>query len=251
LADDEVLITVEFIPSDIISGNLTDKDTEFTVPRALVRNIEKITVSESTKSMSLNKLFETKIIDEVAINQSNISEDIGLFIIPGNALILYDMTEYDDSDRFRGMRGVITLRNEGNVIAANKIAAKKGFGPIMFELAMQHIYPNAMAIERDGDVRDAALSVLGKFVDGINGGVEVNTLNPSDDGYSDCKEFTHIDDIEGFCKIYNSQFKMSDKSLYNKLKAEGDEFLQDVGSEFINELEDYASEFFDQMYGNS
>jgi hypothetical protein len=199
----------------------------------------------------IKKLLRESLLDEVAINKSNISEDIGLFVLPGNTIVLYDMVEYDDSDRSLGMRGVIVLRNDGDVIAANKIAAKKGYGPIMFELAMQYIYPKVMMIERDGDVRDAATSVLSKFVGGINPNVEVNTLNPGDSSYSDCSQFNHMSDVDTFCSIYNSQFRMSDKSLFNKLKAEGDEFLDDVGHEFINELEGFAGDFFDTMYSTT
>jgi serine/threonine protein kinase len=42
LADEEVLITFKFKPDDIITGKLTDKETEISVSKALVNNIEYI-----------------------------------------------------------------------------------------------------------------------------------------------------------------------------------------------------------------
>lgn len=42
LADHEVLITFEFDPNHITFGNLTDRETEFAVPSARIKNIEKL-----------------------------------------------------------------------------------------------------------------------------------------------------------------------------------------------------------------
>lgn len=40
LAEEEILVTFEFDPNDIIFGNITDRETEFTVPSAKVIDIE-------------------------------------------------------------------------------------------------------------------------------------------------------------------------------------------------------------------
>ena len=40
LAEEEILVTFEFNPNDIIFGNITDRETEFTVPSAKVIDIE-------------------------------------------------------------------------------------------------------------------------------------------------------------------------------------------------------------------
>ena len=42
LADEEVLVTFEFDNNDITTGNITDKETEISVKKALVKSVEKI-----------------------------------------------------------------------------------------------------------------------------------------------------------------------------------------------------------------
>lgn len=196
----------------------------------------------------IKKLLREQLFNEVKYDASNLSEDIGLFIIRDKTLILYDMLEYDDSERIRGVKGMITLRDENGKYSVNKVAALKGYGPIMYELAMQHIYPTPLVSDREGDTREGALNVLKKFIEGVNKSVEVTTKQPNEDGYTKCLEFGCDDNEPEFFKIHNSEFKMSDKSLYGKLKSEGEEFLGDVGFEFIDELEDLSSDFFDTMY---
>tara|TARA_Y100000592_G_scaffold41894_2_gene66513 strand:+ start:10441 stop:11049 length:609 start_codon:yes stop_codon:yes gene_type:complete len=196
----------------------------------------------------IKKLLREQLFNEIKYDSSNISEDIGLFIIRKNTLMLYDMLEYDDSERIRGVKGIITLSDENGKYSVNKVAAVKGYGPIMYELAMQHIYPNPLISDRDGDTREGALGILQKFSQGINKEVEVTTLQPNDLEYVECLEFGCDDNEPEFFKLHNSEFKMSNKSLYNKLKYEGEEFLEDVGFEFIDELEGLGSDFFDKMY---
>jgi hypothetical protein len=196
----------------------------------------------------IKKLLREQLFNEIKYDSSNISEDIGLFIIRKNTLILYDMLEYDDSERIRGVKGIITLSDENGKYSVNKVAAIKGYGPIMYELAMQHIYPNPLISDRDGDTREGDLIILQKYTEGINNQVEITTLKPNEDGYVKCLDFGCDDNEPEFFKLHNSQFKMSDKSLYNRLKSEGEEFLEDVGFEFINELEELGSDFFDTMY---
>lgn len=199
----------------------------------------------------IKKLLRESLLGEVVINQSNISEDIGLFLLPGNTIVLYDMVEYDDSDRYVGVKGTITIRDENGRYSVNKVAALKGYGPIMYELAMQHVYPKPLISDREGDTRQGAINVVNKFVSGINPNIDVVKLTPGDKYYVDCLDFGCVDSDPEFFNAHNAELSMSDKSLYIKLKTEGDEFLDDVGHEFIDELEDLAGNFFDEMYSTS
>ena len=204
------------------------------------------------KGLIKKLLREGLNINEARYDQSNLSQDIGLFVINnGNTIVLYDMAEYDDSERIRGIKGTITISNNGNNFSADKVAANKGYGPLMFELAMQHVYPKGIIPDRDGDIREGALSVLDKFVNNSNGEVEVITLVPGDEGYVDCLDFGCDDNEPEFFKVYNSILKMSNKSLYKNLKAEGKEFIGDVGKEFLKELSSLSHEYFSMMYSQS
>ena len=46
LADEEVLLTLEFNPQMITSANMTDKEPEITVPAAVIRDIEYLVEGE-------------------------------------------------------------------------------------------------------------------------------------------------------------------------------------------------------------
>ena len=46
LADEEVLVTFEFDPKDITTGNTTDRETEISVKKALVKDIQELDEGE-------------------------------------------------------------------------------------------------------------------------------------------------------------------------------------------------------------
>ena len=220
--------------------------------------IEFIAVEQIPAEESIKK----KVVKEVRMDGNNIGDSLGLFVLK-NKIILYDLDAYGNSDEESGVVGVLTLGRDGADFTITMVVAKKGYGPLMYELGMQHVSPAKLVSDRDGDTKDAALSVWGKFINGASPNVTVETLSPEDEGYVECLGFGCDKNLPEFFKIYNSKLSMTDTSLYKRLTGEAKEFLEeeaqelaqdngkdpeDVADSILDKLSDYSIGFIDYMY---
>ena len=92
--------------------------------------------------MNIRKIIRETIyneaeIDEAAMRLSHLPEGTGLFIKDINAG--YDMTLYNPKTKNAYAHIVVVLRDVANDYYVSGVAAEKGFGPFIYELAMMHI----------------------------------------------------------------------------------------------------------------
>ena len=106
-------------------------------------------------------------LDEAMVSPESLGQGIGLFISTdsrwkgsGNA---YSMTLYDPKeDKVYGHIGVGRLES-GN-FQVGSVASEKGYGPMMYELAMSMVSPKGLLSSREGDTRSEAIEVWNKFL---------------------------------------------------------------------------------------
>ena len=97
------------------------------------------------------------------------------------------------------------INTYGNEVTG--VAAKKGYGPLMYELGMAHIYPNGLQSDRRGNTEPAAEAVWKKYIAGASPNIKVEKLTPKDKDYrttyaGDEYDSSYIPDFYNY-KFYN------------------------------------------------
>lgn len=127
-----------------------------------------------------NKLIES-IIDEAARGLNDLPEDTGLFIKDNGTWINFILySKYENK-----IYGVITtsdINSSFKLQEVGRVAAEKGYGPMMYEIAMAYINPGYLMPSRDGDIRSGAWNVWKNFYERKD--VIKKTLDPKDELFS-------------------------------------------------------------------
>jgi hypothetical protein len=127
-----------------------------------------------------NKLIES-ILDEAAMGLNDLPQDASLFVKDNGTwvnFILYSKSE----DKLYGVITIEDLNKDGNIRSVGRVAAEKGYGPMMYEIAMAYINPSFLMPSRDGDIRNAAWEVWKKFYQ--RNDVNKKTLDIQDELFS-------------------------------------------------------------------
>lgn len=127
-----------------------------------------------------NKLIES-IIDEAARGLNDLPQDASLFVKDNGTwvnFILYSKSE----DKLYGVITIEDLNKDGNIRSVGRVAAEKGYGPMMYEIAMAYINPSFLMPSRDGGIRTGAWEVWKKFYDRKD--VNKKTLDIQDELFS-------------------------------------------------------------------
>ena len=96
------------------------------------------------------------------------------------------------------------INTYGNEVTG--VAAKKGYGRLIYELGMANIYPNGLQSDRRGNTEPAAETVWEKYIAGASPNIKVEKLTPKDKEYrTEYPNGNEIWDVDGFYnyKIYN------------------------------------------------
>ncbi len=158
-------------------------------------------------------LFE-KYINHTSFENILKNENIFLNIF-GNSLTIYDINFLGKHNEFEGVLGCIGLSKYHNFFEVSRIAGEKGFGKILYILAMEHSYPKPLVISRDCDIREDALKVIMKIKNEIPFNVNIKEFSSDDENfvseledYPNYEESIEDNDLEiiEFYKIYNSEF---------------------------------------------
>lgn len=107
------------------------------------------------KELIRKKLIESlNNLNEIATTINDLAPTVALFIPKKDYLILYDYK----ADQVYGM---ISFDKESDMkyYYVGAVAAEKGFGPLMYELAMTYIYPNGLTADRYHSTSDAAIKI--------------------------------------------------------------------------------------------
>lgn len=168
---------------------------------------------------------------------NNINIVLNIF---GNSLTLYDMSFLNSNKPIDGVLGCIGLdKNKNGFFEVLRIAGQKGYGKIMYILAMEFTSPKPIMISRDGDIRENAFNVIKKIFDNPPNGVRILQKTKNDDGYVDCLDWgcDDEDELKDFFKVYNTEF-YSKKTYINKYKIINNKKIDDYGHSFFNGVYD-------------
>jgi hypothetical protein len=110
----------------------------------------------------IRETLEEVVLSEAAVAISDVlaNPNIGLVITKlsnGVALDLYDFLKH------RVLATTDCVHLADNVFQQTGVAAEKGYGPMIYEMAMMTIYDNGLTLTRSGDIRGTAFEVWEKF----------------------------------------------------------------------------------------
>ena len=207
-----------------------------------------------------NKLIES-ILDEAAKQIADLPEDAGLFI-SDNATWL-NFTLYSKSEN--KIYGVITtsdINGSNKLQEVGRVAAEKGYGPLMYEMAMSYINPGYLMPSRDGDIRGEAWSVWEKFYQRKD--ITKKTLEFQDDLFSfviatgdSHEEFDSLeekqemyDELSNYEKkavqVFNTMYQYRNPMIL-KLIYKADEQLNNKEVD-LKDLKTLAVRYFERKY---
>lgn len=110
----------------------------------------------------IRETIEEAILSEAAINISDVLKNPNIGLITTKTKYVVQLDLYDFSkERMLGTTECVHVSE--NIFEQTGVAAEKGYGPLMYELAMMTIYDNGLTLTRNGDIRDAAFDVWKKF----------------------------------------------------------------------------------------
>jgi hypothetical protein len=149
----------------------------------------------------------------------------------------YEINLYDLENRTP--IGFINISNN----EVSGVAAKKGYGPLIYELGMAYIYPSGLQSDRRGNTEYAAMNIWNKFIQGANQNIRIEKLKPNDSDYmsvwgggSDEGSLISQEDRDGFM---NYKFYNSDKTLLNKLIDNGNNLPKETKIKIIRECYEF------------
>lgn len=167
------------------------------------------------------------MINEVKITPELLGDSVVAVLSPGPIINLFDVVNNEPL-------GYINVYNN----EVTGVAAKKGYGPLLYELAMAIVYPNALQSDRRGNTSEEAKSVWDKFITGMSPNIKVVKLSPNDKGYMSVwgggsyeGEKMSPKDLENMA-FMNYKFYNSDKSVLTKLLVAGNK-LSDLDKNII------------------
>ncbi len=124
--------------------------------------------------------------------------------------------------------------------AVNTAAAKDNFGPLMYEIAMMHVYPASLCSDRGGNTTADALKVWKKFYD-LRGDIKKQKLQAGEPEFKDRFE----NDENNYMLNYLYSRPKSNwflKAVERGIRLKQDTQLQD------NSIFDVCSAFFKSKY---
>jgi hypothetical protein len=121
------------------------------------------------------------------------------------------------------------INTYGNEVTG--VAAKKGYGPLMYELGMANVYPNGLQSDRHGNTEPAAENIWKKYIAGTSPNIKVQKLTPKDKDYrttyaGDGYDSSYISDFYNY-KFYNPDIATL-KQLIQKGNTLSDELKKQI-----------------------
>jgi hypothetical protein len=182
-------------------------------------------------------------IDEAMVAHGNVGSDVALFI-KGNGTVR-DMTLYDPKEnKVYGHIGIHKL-SSGNW-AVGGVAAERGYGPLLYELAMTYVYPTGLMPTRDGDVRGVAEGVWKKFLGRDDVRKEFIEEGDSDFPIRYYEDMGGLEENPGSEFMYNRFYYDGAGDLLKRLKRKMFEYLRAGVS--IKDVDRKGNEYWLEKY---
>jgi uncharacterized Zn ribbon protein len=122
------------------------------------------------------------------------------------------------------------INTYGNEVTG--VAAKKGYGPLMYELGMANVYPNGLQSDRHGNTEPAAEDVWKKYIAGVSPNIKVQKLTPEDKDYrttyaGDGYDSSYLPDF------YNYKFYNPDTATLKQLIQKGNILSDELKKQIV------------------
>jgi len=182
-------------------------------------------------------------IDEAMIAHNEVDSDVALFI-KGNGGVR-DMTLYDPKkDKVYGHIGIHKLSSSNWSVGG--VAAERGYGPLMYELAMTYVYPAGLMPTRDGDVRGSAEDVWKKFI--LRGDVGGEDIEEGDSDFpmEYYEDMGGVEDNPGSEFMFKRFYYDGAGDLLKRLKSKMFEYLRSGVS--IKDVDRKGNEYWLNKY---
>ena len=169
-----------------------------------------------------DSLKENKVADKDIVNNNSI---VAVLSKDDNQISLYNF----DNKEPLGL-----INTAGNEVTG--VVAKKGYGPLMYELGMANIYPNGLQSDRNGNTEPKAQAVLNKFIDGASPTIKVVKLTPKDKEYR--VEYPNGNEVLDASAYYNYKFYNPNTSTLKQLLQRGKELYPKEQQMIISSTEE-------------
>lgn len=208
----------------------------------------------------IRKIIKEEFFKEDAKRMGMLPESTALFVAEvssGYELILFD----PNSDNVYGTIMIVLHESEAPYYYVRGVAAIKGFGPFIYELAMMLLDKEGQMLmpSRDGDVRGEAWGVWKKFYD--RNGVKKKTLDLLDDDFrcdiitgDECYFEDNEDKQEWFNElsdddkhaliVFNTGYSMTSNSDFVNLVNNSKKYSKEI----VDKAQSLASDFWDVSY---
>jgi hypothetical protein len=163
-------------------------------------------------------------LTEAAKTVSDLPESAGLYLPESNFLILYDKQS-------NHLYGMINIFKSKKYYYVGAVAAEQGYGPLMYELAMAYISPNALMADRDSHTSASAENIW-KYMMGRND-VEKIPIPKGDEEYA--KQYEGIPHLQ-------TAFIYKNKGEFNALRGKAKE--NPLNRKEMGILKDRADDYF-------
>jgi hypothetical protein len=122
------------------------------------------------------------------------------------------------------------INTYGNEVTG--VAAKKGYGPLMYELGMANVYPNGLQSDRHGNTEPAAENIWKKYIAGTSPNIKVQNLTPKDKDYrttyaGDGYDSSYLPDF------YNYKFYNPDTATLKQLIQKGNTLSDELKKQIV------------------
>ena len=189
----------------------------------------------------IKKVISEAFLSEMAVDFMHVGPNVGLIketIGKETQFTLFDFG-------IKQCVGVISIKKTSprQYVVVN-VASEKGYGPLMYEIAMMDIYPMGLTPDRNGHITPKAFGVWKVFHDSRRDIIKKQIV-PGDVEYSD----RYIYDNESQPEVLNCLYYRTPSLFYQKLMNKGEEFSKkhNVSSQEVLNL---SNEFFKNKYSS-
>ena len=206
----------------------------------------------------IKKLLRESLLDEAAFSSNNLPENTGLFIEPNNSgasLTLYN-------PKLKTAYATITFIShitQGPYHWVSGVAALKGFGPLIYELAFMYVdsINSKLMPSRNGDVRTGAFNVWEKMF--TRNDINKITLEITDDNFR-FDIITGVEDDmtpEEKIELFNDSNKSEKNALlvfntaYSKSPTNDFKQLINIANQYNQKIHDDANKAGDKLWQSS
>ncbi len=189
----------------------------------------------------IKEVVSEAFLSEMAVGFMNVGPNVGLIKEIVGKEVQFTLFDF----AIKQCVGVISIKKTSSrQYTVVNVAAEKGYGPLMYEIAMMDVYPMGLTPDRNGHITPKAFDVWKVFHDSRRDIIKKQIV-PGDVEYSD----RYIYDNESQPEVLNCLYYRTPSLFYKKLISKGEEFSikHNVSPQEILIL---SNEFFKNKYNS-